>query len=149
METQIKFGVLKMSEFFNRVRDADLRTLAESMNVEFFKQGDTLFRADEVADRVFVVMSGDLGVFLGKAKKPARHMGPGDVIGEYALFTGETRSATVKCTSDVVLLSLDNRRFLEFLKLFPNITIALLEQTVHRLLALEGRLRETGEPDRV
>lgn len=142
METQIKFGVLKMSEFFNRVRDADLRTLAESMTVEYFKKGDTLFKAGEVADRVFVVMSGELGVFLGKGRKPARLMGPGDVIGEYALFTGETRSATVTCRADAVLLSLDNGRFLEFLKLFPNITVALLEQTVHRLLACEGRASE-------
>jgi CRP-like cAMP-binding protein len=144
MDTQSKFGVLRQSEFFKKVPDQDLRTLAESMDVEVFHAGDTVFEINEIADTVFVVTSGELDVYVDAdaTAAPIRSMAAGDVIGEYALFTGEYRTATVKARTDCFLLSLENSRFLEFLELFPNITVALLNQTVHRLLTCEQRLRE-------
>lgn len=140
-----KYEALKRSDFFRPLPDSDLAALAESMQIESFENGELVCSAGDVADRVFVVMSGSLNANLPGQDAPVRTMQAGDVIGEYGLFAEEVRSADVVCTTQSDLMSLDYSRFEAFLELFPNTTYALLKQTVRRLLALEKRDQKQDE----
>lgn len=142
MDTASKLDTLRTSELFRKVPHSDLRAFAESLRVEHFRANEAVCMLGDVADRIFIVASGELGIWIAGAKKGSkkkvRTLGRGQLIGEYGLFTGQVRNADVLCETDAVLLSVEYDRFRDFLDLFPGTTYALLEETVHRLLAAQS-----------
>lgn len=139
MDTAEKLATLSATEFFRKVPQTDLRALAESLRVEQFRKGETVCEKGDLADRIFVVASGELEVRIAGYKGKPPRIRPGEIIGEYGLFTGQIRTADVVSLADATLLSLEYDRFREFLDLFPGTTYALLDQTVQRLLAAQGK----------
>jgi EmrB/QacA subfamily drug resistance transporter len=72
--------------------------------------GAWLFRAGEPADSVFVVRAGRLEVVSG-ADEVVRELGPGAVVGELALLTGGTRSASIRARRDTILSEVSRADF--------------------------------------
>ena len=60
-------------------------------------------------------------------------MGPGAVLGEVALLDGRPRSLDVVATADSVLLSVERRDFLPFLRARPELMLRLMELLCDRL----------------
>ena len=139
MVTDDKYTTLKHSKFFGRIPESDLIALAESMSIEQFDAGEYICRVGDIADRVFVIKSGEIDILLTDKKKPIRTMVAGDVIGEYGMFTNEARSANILCKTNATLMTLEYYRFEAFLELFPNTTYELFKQTVQRLIAVEQK----------
>jgi len=138
MNTNERFFVLRSSPFFASVPDSDLTALSEALMVEAFAPGETVCEAGDAADRIFVIGKGTVTVHRDGETEAVRTMTAGALIGEYGMFTGRTRTATVRAQSELVLLSIDYDRFIEFLELFPQTAIALLRETARRLVALEA-----------
>lgn len=139
LETRIR--TLHNCAFFSVVPESDLVVLAEAMHEEMFGDGEVVFERGDRADRIYVVLAGELMVVVPGEEGFARKIGPGDLIGEYGLFDDGIRSATVTCQSQVTLLSMDYPRFREFLVTFPEATLSILGRTVQRLLVLEAKAR--------
>ena len=79
--------------------------------------GQVLFEAGDVADAAYAVVSGRLEVAVDGSA--VRLLGPGAVIGELALLTEATRSATVRARRDSVLLRLRPAALLAVLERHP------------------------------
>ena len=137
MNTAEKLAALSGSDFFQKVPHSDLRALAQSLRVEHFRKDEMVCAKGDMADRIFIVESGELEVRIPNYKGDLPKIRRGAIIGEYGLFTGQIRTADVICIGDSTLLSLEYERFREFLELFPGTTYALLDQTVHRLIAAQ------------
>ena len=133
--------VLTQSRVFSQIPRAELAVLAEMMQPESFPKGSTVFEVGEPADRVYVVASGTLSVFLKNSASPARALRPGDVLGEYGMVAASARTATVKADDDAVLLALDYERFRAYLVRFPEALWVLFEGAAKRLFEAEGRSR--------
>ncbi len=129
---------------FARLPAEHLGVLAEMLGTERLAPGEVLFECGEAADRVFVVAAGSLGVFLPGRAEPVRALGPGELLGEYAMFANLVRTATVRAGSEAVLLSLDYRRFRAFLLRFPESALVLLGTAVERLVEAEARAGSGG-----
>jgi EmrB/QacA subfamily drug resistance transporter len=71
--------------------------------------GAWLFRAGDPADSVFVLRAGRLEVVVGD--EVVRELGPGSVVGELALLTGGTRSASIRARRDSVLSEVSREQF--------------------------------------
>jgi eukaryotic-like serine/threonine-protein kinase len=71
-----------------------------------FAQGALLLREGDVGDRAYIVTEGTCEVFrvVGNRTETLRVIGPGGVVGEIGLFTGSTRVANVRATTDVRVL---------------------------------------------
>ena len=94
-----------------------VRTLAARAETRDLAAGETLCRAGETADAIYVLMRGQADVLLARsADAPVEmardrvvlaHLLAGSVIGERALFEAGTRSADVICSADsrVMILS--------------------------------------------
>jgi len=134
-----KAAVLSRSRVFARLPLDELALFAEMLRVEQFRAGAIVCERGEPADCVFIVASGDLEVLLNAGEPPLARLGSGDVFGEYGMFTDGVRTATVRATSDAVLLSVGYERFQSFLLTRPEAIWALLRQTVDRLM--EGQRR--------
>jgi len=123
------------------VPSEELGLLAEMMHTEHFDAGEILFEHGDASDRIYVVVAGTLAVLLPGAREVVRTLGPGELLGEYGMFTGLVRTATVRADTESVVLSLDYRRFGAFLLQHPRSTLALLATAVERLSESERRGR--------
>jgi len=96
---------------FARLSDDLLSRLADEAVAVALHAGDWLFRQGDVADRVFVVLSGRLEVVL-EAPSPARRLrslSSGEAVGELGVLTGSTRAASVRAIRDSELLGVERR----------------------------------------
>jgi CRP-like cAMP-binding protein len=145
MDVESRIKALQACRLFESVPRSDLATLAETMHEEYFGHGEFVCRQGERADRVFVVITGNLEVRVAGWPEPASRVQSGELFGEYGLFAEGFRTASVVSADESVLLTLDYPRFRAFLLMFPETTLAILEATVRRLHTVQQRAAREGE----
>ena len=90
--------------------DPDARVRLERSATELaVPAGDWLMREGDPPGSVYVVRTGRLEVWIDGTR--VRELGPGAVIGELAVLTGEGRSAAVRARRDSVLLEIHREDF--------------------------------------
>lgn len=90
--------------------------LIETTNVletKRFGPGDTVVKQGELADRFFIVVSGELEVIRENDDGPVvlRTMAPGQFFGEIGLLTSAPRTASVRAKTTVECLCMDRQSF--------------------------------------
>jgi len=85
-----------------------LLDLERSFTRATLQAGEVLFREGDVGDSLYVVVTGRVRMLAGApgAESAIRDLGPGELIGEVALLTGEPRSATIVAVRDTELYRL-------------------------------------------
>ena len=93
---------------------AELAAGAEPVSV---RAGEWLFRQGERGDSLYVVLTGRLEVVIeyGAETKVVRILGRGASVGELALLTEATRSASVRARRDSELLHVTREHFARLL----------------------------------
>jgi CRP-like cAMP-binding protein len=134
-------NVLTRCAVFAGIPSRDLSVLAEMMTTERLSADEELFEKGDPSDSVFVVADGRLGIFVDPRGRPVRILDAGELLGEYGMFIGLTRTATVRADTAAVLLSLDYQRFRAFLLQFPQSALVLLKIAVQRLIVAESTRR--------
>jgi CRP-like cAMP-binding protein len=80
-----------------------------------YPAGDILFYKGDAADGLYALLSGKANVYLPATnhtpKTVLKKLLPGEYFGEYALFDGEPRSASVEAVSQVNVLFLPTAAF--------------------------------------
>ena len=93
--------------------------------------GHTLFCEGDFADTMFVISAGNLLV-----EEVNITLGPGDLVGEIGVFSSEqVRTSTVRCLSDVELMSIAKQHSAQICFQNPGISFYLLSLITNRLLA--------------
>jgi len=90
---------------FSRLPEATRARIEASARPATFPAGSWLVREGDVADTLFVLVSGRAEVLVGG--ESVRELGPGAVLGELALLTGGRRSASVRARRDCQVLEVD------------------------------------------
>merc|ERR1712048_322077 len=94
-------------------------TIADALKPVEFKSGDVVMSEGEEGDMFYIIEHGSVdfsqsGNVVGNAQE-------GGYFGEIALLTNEKRKATVTCTSDCTLLSLDRKTFVRVMGPLDNV----------------------------
>jgi CRP-like cAMP-binding protein len=96
-----------MPLFADTLDGEGLDRLAAESTLAFFPKGTFLMSKGEFGGSMFAVVEGTVTVTLDD---PGGHevaeLGPGEIVGEIALMTGQRRSATVVATGDVVAIEI-------------------------------------------
>ncbi len=101
----------------------------------------TLFRAGDKADAMYVVLEGSLFV-MGEDQDGEfviDQLGANTLVGEMALMTEQTRTATVRAAIDSVLLRLTKDELVKLFSAEPRLEGALWEHIHGRVFALLAR----------
>ena len=87
------------------------RALEERGRAARYSHGETLMREGDASDVMHIILEGEVSVEVqvDQASPPLEVaiLGPGQVVGEMGLLTGERRSATVTAREPTVTLELD------------------------------------------
>lgn len=128
----LRLATFPMFEGFGPELLAELERCFEWMIVP---GGSCLFRKGDPPDALYLVVHGRLRVLLDDAGGTGRsgEVGPGEVVGEMALVTGEHRSSDVWALRDSELLKLGREDFDRILARHPAMYRPLLRAVVSRL----------------
>jgi serine phosphatase RsbU (regulator of sigma subunit) len=87
----------------------DQKTWTQHLELVTLDAGEVLFRQGDPADAMFFIEKGELAVMLevpGAGRAPVRRFGPGQCLGEMALYRSGRRTATVEALSNALLSKL-------------------------------------------
>jgi len=109
---------------------------------KLFQDGENLIRQGEKGDCMFVIQSGTVHVIVERdgAEVLVRTAGPGEVLGEMALFEHGVRTATVRANGDVRALTVDKRTFLRRVHEDPSFALHVVGVMSHRIRDLTTEL---------
>ncbi|MHC4940338.1 MAG: cyclic nucleotide-binding domain-containing protein [Planctomycetota bacterium] len=114
---------------------------------KLYQDGENLMRQGEKGDFMVVIQSGkvliiaesELGeILVGTA-------GPGEIVGEMALFEQGVRTATVRASGEVRALRVDKRTFLSRVHKDPSFAFRIVEAMSHRIRALTAEVAHLKE----
>lgn len=137
--------ILKQALIFSSLDDAGLTAVSKLGVERAVGAGEFVFWEGDEPDFFYVVVSGRVKVLKhspsGKEFIIA-FFGPGEMIGEVAVFEGKAYPASARATQDSVLLAIKRDAFLDFLKHRPGVAIGIITTLAGRLREAQARLRD-------
>ena len=130
---------LGKSDAFGTVPHEDLEFLATLFEHRHFADAEAICHQGDEANEFYVIKDGQVDVKADFDGPTLATLGRSAVIGEYGIFTGSKRTATLIAKGSVRLLALDYDHFLRFMLAFPEATIALFKATVLRQVQAQQR----------
>jgi CRP/FNR family transcriptional regulator, cyclic AMP receptor protein len=100
--------------------------------------GETLFRAGDPADGMFVVLEGSLNVLV--SEQVVEHSRRGAILGEMALVDNTPRGATVVAAEACKLAKVDARRFQRLIQQNPFFAMHVMKELVDRIRSMNKLL---------
>jgi len=96
-----------------RIDVDEFRPRPGTLEAQQVSAGDVVVRQGDVADRFYVILSGEFDVMRvgGAGEQTLAHLGPGRSFGESGLLAGVPRNASIVATTDGELLALSRTTF--------------------------------------
>ena len=118
----------------------DLKAFEPYLNRTSYPAGATVFRENEVGDKVLIIVKGTASAYLQLPHGNIRlaTFAPGTIFGELAILDEGLRSATVVADKELVCRTLTTSDFTALSKTSPEVAIRLLAAIAREL---SGRLR--------
>ena len=124
-----KEQLLAASEIFGHLSHEQLTTLASAACCQCFAPGETVVCQGDHGDSLYVVVRGSVDVFKTSGNTntlawPGQHVASlhkKEVFGEMALCTGKSRTASVICKDECVLLEIERKHLQPLLEDHPKI----------------------------
>ena len=116
-------------ELFEHVIEQDRASLAEFIDIRSLAAGETLFKAGEPGESLYIVREGEVELFIRDTagqKILLAIAGKGEVFGELALLDRGPRTATAMALADTELLELDREDLLLLFQKSPAAALRLL-----------------------
>lgn len=108
--------------------DMSFEFMIPHMTKENFKEGDVVFRRGDRAEKIYLLKSGHLRVDEWDAA-----ISPGELFGEMGVFASEqVRSATLRCKTDVELLSMTDKQIRQLYYQNPDFGFYLIQLLLKR-----------------
>lgn len=111
--------------------------------------GDTLFRQHDPGDSLYLVISGRLQAYVLNERGQRQVIGEivrGETVGEMAIFTGDTRSATIVALRDSVLVKLSQHAFEQVIAAYPSVSMNVTRLIINRLRTSQGQRNAMKKP---
>lgn len=95
----------------------------ESVRRLYFHQGEIIFREGDFGDNLFVIVKGEVDIVKGDV--PVSSLKNGEVFGEMALVSDESRSATARARTEVAAIAISRAAFQQLVTHLPGVRPAI------------------------
>lgn len=114
-----------------------IQELLRQMEFHRIPKGELFMRQGEEAERFYLILTGTCIVRLEKDNIliTIAQLGPGELVGEMAVFTGEKRGASVEAETDMDVLGMSREQFEILSQQYPEFRSYLSEIVTRRLSA--------------
>jgi len=122
--------ILKKIPFFTQLSDEDLKSIAETVEMQYFGPEQVVFEEGDYGEEMYIIKRGTVHVIRDFAI--IAELKDNAFFGEMALVSEEPRNATVKAMSDVEALVLKKDDFKRLLETKPSIAAVVSYEVVKR-----------------
>lgn len=112
-----------------------------------YDEGETIFRDGVLPFGLHILCEGKVkvtGKSAGGKRQILKLLGPGEVLGEEALFSNGPYTTYAKTLEPSVLAFVARDKFLSFIEEHPSVTLKLIEKLSRELKAFQSKLVETA-----
>lgn len=139
-----KVVFLQNVDVFSEVPSEQLTYLASIAEELDCLKGDILFRENDPADALYLVLDGKIS--LERDGKEVKQAGTQNAIGTWALFDDESRVVTATVTENARLLKIDRGEFVDLLADNVQVTQGVLKTLVKKVRGIMDKFdAETGD----
>jgi small-conductance mechanosensitive channel/CRP-like cAMP-binding protein len=126
-DTETLAGLLSAVDIFAPLTPGELNALAASSSNRVFAPGETIIRAGDGGDSMFIVSRGGVDVRVDSNGTPRTisRLGEGAFFGEMALLTGEPRTANVIAAEETEVLEIGHDAMRGLFQTNPGLVEAL------------------------
>jgi CRP-like cAMP-binding protein len=145
LERDTKRAALLVSPLFQAMQPAELDEILKFASERRVRRGQTIFQRGDEGSSLMAVLRGRVRIssFSGDGKEVTLNViNPGEIFGEIALLDGELRSADATAIEDTVLLVVERRHFVPFLRQNEDLFLRLLAVLCSRLRRTSTALEE-------
>lgn len=125
---------------FKNVRDDYKRAIAPRLEPRFFNKDEIIFHEGDVGDAMYFIKSGTISVLLSEPMVGLQfeiaRLRSGQVFGEMAVITAETRSATCKAVEATQCYVLPRDTLLRIIEKIPEVAVAIAQTLAERVQQL-------------
>lgn len=129
---------LESISLFSSLSRKELARIAKASDEVTLKAGHELVRQGDIGREMFVLVAGQ-ATARRNGRKVAT-LGPGSVIGEYAILDRGPRTATVTCDTDCTVLVLGAREFIGILDDVPGLAHKILAALAAKIRELDSKI---------
>lgn len=147
-ERERRMAALRSIEPFGGLGDDERSILAERLVYAPFAHGDVIVRQGAVGDSLYLLVEGEVDVWRDLPDRPRRYLatlGPGEVLSEIGLMTGEPCPVTLIARSYAQCYRLDKAVFEQVMHTRPEIAEEMARIMATREWAMKERLGDPGE----
>ena len=136
---------LRSVDLFSGLDDAALSDLGGDLVPCALSRGDSLFEEGDVGDTAYIVTSGEIEILKASDDRLVRIAlsGPGALVGEMSMLTGEPRNASAHAATDTSLLSIPKASLDALLARDARAIRALFDVFITRWREQQSRLRQS------
>lgn len=141
---------LKQVPIFSDLNEESLTRVANSGVLQSFKKDSVILSEEEAGNALFVIASGKVKIVRSDSDDKEvilAILNESDFFGEMALLDGFNRSANVIAMQDSKLFIIQRNEFLDLLRKFPDVSIALLQELSTRLRASSMKIKALSLKD--
>lgn len=125
-------NLLRELPVFAGLGDGELAKVARLFTQKLYRAGEPVFDKGDSSDEAYVVMRGQIDIFLEPGASPAASIGSGAILGEQAFLDGAPRNAIGVAAQPSILLIVRRSAFNTLIQTEPH-----LGQVVMRNIAVE------------
>lgn len=129
---------------FSELNEETIEKIAQVGLRKSYGKDNVILMEEDAGSALFVIISGKVKVV--RTSSDGREvilsiLNESDFFGEMAILDGLTRSATVIALEDSELFIIQREQFLDLLKTFPEVSIALLQELANRLRMADMKIK--------
>ena len=104
-------NLLRGLPVFSGLGDGELGKIARLFEQKLYRAGERVFNKGDSSNEAFIVMRGQIDIFLEENSKPVASIGSGAIIGEQAFLDGAARNAIGIAAQPSILLMVQRAAF--------------------------------------
>lgn len=128
---------------FSGLSREEQNEIAQITNKRTFTRGEIIFGAGDENHNMYVIHRGQVKLSrISESGKEhiLRIVGPGDFIGELAMFTQQPASAQAEALQEGIMCVINGQRLKELMLKYPQIALKVVEELSSRLETAEGMI---------
>jgi CRP-like cAMP-binding protein len=132
--------ILKQADLLKNVGPRHLLSLAAAVREIAIAKGETIYREDDPADSLYMVVEGR--VRLSAGDRITSEVGAGEAFGTWALVDDSSRGQSAQCVEDGLVLALDREDFYDLAATDVTLLREIIRVLAKRLRALAAEKPE-------
>lgn len=134
-------SLLRKLPIFDGLGDGELGKMARLFTQKLYRAGERVFARGESSNEAYIVVRGQVDIFLDGSARPVASVGSGQIIGEQAFLDGAPRTALGVATQPTILLVIQRPTFNTLVQREPHLGMVVMRNIAREV---SQKLRTTS-----